>query len=236
MAAVCERGKEMEQSQLDILHLILNASLVVKLVILLLIGFSVYTWAIVLMKYSAFRKISGENKTYVQKFSNFESIFDISENDLSSKSPMSLILTSSINELKKVERASKINDGKSIPVNVGLSTLERTIENSISEISFNLRQFNATLASISSIAPFVGLFGTVWGIINSFQGLAGGSSGTVQAVAPGIAEALVATAIGLAAAIPANWFFNKFTTDASRLEQQLENFGKDVINLIERSM
>lgn len=222
----------MGENQLDILHLVLNASIVVKLVIILLILFSVYTWAIVLMKFSAYKKLKKENINFLNKFKSFESIFDITSEDLISDSMLKPILSESIGELKKIENAGRSENGFS---SFGFSTLERTIENSISESSLSLRQFNSTLASISSIAPFVGLFGTVWGIINSFQGLAGGG-GSVQAVAPGIAEALVATAIGLAAAIPANWFFNKFTSDAAQMEQQLESFGKEVINLVERSV
>ena len=118
---------------------------------------------------------------------------------------------STIEELKKIDEVNSSREGGRIDTNKEISLIERSLESSISECSLLLRKFNSTLASISSIAPFVGLFGTVWGIINSFQGLAGGG-GSIQAVAPGIAEALVATAIGLAAAIPANWFFNKFTS------------------------
>jgi len=91
------------------------------------------------------------------------------------------------------------------------------------------------LATIGSISPFIGLFGTVWGIIDSFAGLASGG-GSIEAVAPGIAEALVATAVGLAAAIPAVWAYNIFTSRISKLNSQMENFGQEFLNLIERSV
>ena len=93
----------------------------------------------------------------------------------------------------------------------------------------------STLASIGSISPFIGLFGTVWGIIDAFSGLSMGG-GSIEAVAPGIAEALVATAVGLAAAIPAVWFFNIFNNRIARINSQMESFSQDFLNLIERSI
>jgi biopolymer transport protein TolQ len=224
----------MEHAQLDILSLILNAGIVVKGVILILISFSIYTWAIVLMKYSYHKRISRESERFLGKFSEIKNIFELPESGIDSSSMNNKILLSTIDEIKKIEETNSSRSGGKLSPHQEVAIIERTIENSITECSFRIRQFNGTLASISSIAPFIGLFGTVWGIINSFQGLAGGG-GSIQAVAPGIAEALVATAIGLAAAIPANWFFNKFTSEASAVEQKLINFGKDVINLVERS-
>ena len=225
----------MEQNQLDILSLILNAGVVVKLVIAILIGFSMYTWAIVFMKFLYHKKIIRNHQLLREEFNKTISIFDLGDDGINSTALGNKLLQSSILEIKKIEENSHKNgeQGRSLSYEIG--NVERAIESSISECSFHIRKFNSTLASISSIAPFVGLFGTVWGIINSFQGLAGGG-GSIQAVAPGIAEALVATAIGLAAAIPANWFFNKFTSEASVIEQGLVNFGRDIINLINRSI
>ena len=225
----------MEQNQLDILNLVLNAGVVVKIVIAILIGFSIYTWAIVLMKYFYHKKIKINHNQFQNEFNNIKSIFEVAETNLKSKSLSSNILLNSLHEMKKIEMSNELRTNKKLGIEQELAMIERSIESSISECSLQIRRFNSTLASISSIAPFVGLFGTVWGIINSFQGLAGGG-GSIQAVAPGIAEALVATAIGLAAAIPANWFFNKFTSEASIVEQSLVNFGRDVMNLIQRSI
>ncbi len=225
----------MEHSQLDILSLILNAGIVVKLVILLLVGFSVYTWGIVLMKYSYLKKVASERDKFNEEFSLIKNIFELPESGIASSKLNNRILLSTINEIKKIEEINSSRADRKISSVQEITIVERVIENAISECSIGIRKFNSTLASISSIAPFVGLFGTVWGIINSFQGLAGGG-GSIQAVAPGIAEALVATAIGLAAAIPANWFFNKFTSEAASIEQKLFNFGKEVINLVERSL
>jgi len=224
----------MENGQLDILNLILNAGIVVKLVILLLIGFSIYTWAIVLSKILYFKKIVKQRELFLNEYSSVKSIFEYSEDGSKVKSLNNSLLISAIKEIKKVEEVNSQRGDNKISLVQEVVIIERAIINSISDISLQLRRYNSTLASISSIAPFVGLFGTVWGIINSFQGLASGG-GSIQAVAPGIAEALVATAIGLAAAIPANWFFNKFNSDAGIAEQNLESFGKDVISLVERS-
>ena len=225
----------MENHQLDILELIINASVVVKLVIFLLLGFSVYTWAIVLRKYTILSKINNLNSRYLKKFKQVKNLDEAQTLVGDTNTLMGKILNSSFEELYQLEELRNASAKDSSFIQYKIKNIERSIENSIAECSFILRRSNSSLASISSIAPFVGLFGTVWGIINSFQGLAGGG-GSVQAVAPGIAEALVATAIGLAAAIPANWFFNKFTTEASVVEESLERFGKDVINLIERNI
>ena len=99
----------------------------------------------------------------------------------------------------------------------------------------NLNNFLSTLASIGSVTPFVGLFGTVWGIIDSFTGLASGGA-TIEAVAPGIAEALVATAIGLAAAIPAVFFYNHFSNEIAKINNEMEIFGQEFLNVVERSL
>ena len=117
----------MGENQLDILHLVLNASIVVKLVIILLILFSIYTWAIVLMKYSAYKKLKKENISFLKKFKNFQSIFDVTQDDLVSDSMLRLILSESIDELKKIESTGRSENGFS---HFGFSTLERTIENS----------------------------------------------------------------------------------------------------------
>ena len=115
----------------------------------------------------------------------------------------------------------------------GLTGIERSMKKGANDSNIVMEDSLSTLASISSAAPFVGLFGTVWGIINSFTGLAGGGA-TLDAVAPGIAEALVATAVGLLAAIPAMWFFNKYNNDISLMNTEMESFEQEMLNLIER--
>jgi biopolymer transport protein TolQ len=116
-----------------------------------------------------------------------------------------------------------------------MEPLERALKKGVVQSNEKLNKLLVILASIGSISPFVGLFGTVWGIINSFTGLSSGG-GTIEAVAPGIAEALVATAVGLAAAIPAVWFYNIFNNRIQSLNNKMEAFGEDYINMISRSV
>ena len=117
----------------------------------------------------------------------------------------------------------------------GFQALERSLKKGANQASAVLDNRLSSLASIGSISPFIGLFGTVWGIIDSFAGLASGG-GSIEAVAPGIAEALVATAVGLAAAIPAVWAYNLFHARIAKMQGQMENFGQDFLNLIERNV
>ena len=117
----------------------------------------------------------------------------------------------------------------------GLGLIERALQKGINQSNAYLEKFLSLLASIGSVSPFVGLFGTVWGIIDSFTGIAKGGS-TLDAVAPGIAEALVATAIGLAAAIPAVWFYNHFSSMNARINNDMESFGQEFLNVVERSL
>ena len=119
--------------------------------------------------------------------------------------------------------------------NFGLGVIERAMSKGITDSNLKLDSYLSILASIGSITPFIGLFGTVWGIINSFTGLASGG-GTLEAVAPGIAEALVATAIGLFAAIPAVWFYNIYSNENSKINSEMESFGQDFLNIVERSL
>ena len=162
----------MEHTELDILNLMLNAGIVVKFVILLLIGFSVYTWGIVLMKYAYHRKVRNGQIRFQAEFTKVKNIFDLPESGITTSNLNNRILLSTINEIKKIEEVNSSRSDNKIGSNQEIAIIERSIENAISECSLHIRKFNATLASISSIAPFVGLFGTVWGIINSFQGLA----------------------------------------------------------------
>ena len=117
----------------------------------------------------------------------------------------------------------------------GLNIFIRTMEQAILETNERLDKYLSLLASVGAITPFIGLFGTVWGIINSFTGLAAGGN-SLDAVAPGIAEALVATAAGLFAAIPAVFFYNYFTNENARINHSMESFSREFLNTIERSL
>ncbi|MEI8346265.1 MAG: MotA/TolQ/ExbB proton channel family protein, partial [Pseudomonadota bacterium] len=153
-------------------------------------------------------------------------------------SPYRLMFHEGYNELSKI-RGSADSVSKDILLNhfqhFGMGAIERALKKGANESQKQLEQYLSMLASIGSISPFIGLFGTVWGIINAFRGLAGGGS-TLDAVAPGIAEALVTTAIGIFAAIPAVWFYNYFVSINSRMNSDMDNFAQDFTNLVERSL
>ncbi len=231
----------MESGGLDILEILLQSGVIVKFVLLLLVACSILSWAIIFQKKKNFKKIELSNKTFHEFFhksSNLEEIFE--ESLRVSDSTMGLMFKCGYGELRKIrEQISKAGsdklDIKSYFQMQGTTALERSLKQGANESSDVLDRRLSTLASIGSISPFIGLFGTVWGIIDSFAGLASGG-GSIEAVAPGIAEALVATAVGLAAAIPAVWGYNIFNNRIARFHSEMENFGQDFLNLVERSI
>lgn len=224
------------ESEMSILGLILEASLVVKLVILLLVAASIASWAIAFYKMKEYSLLRKNNEDFLTQFREMNSIYEFEDiAEIKSESNLRPIFISTYQEFYKIYDMYQKKGLRTHFSEFGLGSLERTIQNGVGTETMKARNGLTTLASIGSITPFVGLFGTVWGIINSFQGLALGG-GSIQSVAPGIAEALVATAIGLAAAIPAVWFFNKFNSETSNLSSEMDSFGQELLNLVERSL
>ena len=227
-------------NKIDIFNVLWESGPVVKLVLVLLVLASILSWAIILKKRSVLNKIKKNNREFLEIYnnsSNLKEIFYSSEN--LPFSPYKSMFVEGFNELNKIRDTFKYeNIGTGLHnhfKNFGLGVLERGLKKGVNSANRQLNELLSTLASIGSISPFVGLFGTVWGIINSFTGLAGGG-GTIDAVAPGIAEALVATAVGLAAAIPAVWFFNYYNAENSKMNDEMESFGQDFLNVIERTL
>lgn len=221
---------------MDIWQIILEAGPVVKLVMLLLLVAQFFSWAIILYKWKMLKKIDQENSEWDKYFQqNMGSENFLTEiNKISTEydySTYNMIFKRGYQEIVRVGSGGE-KAGDYIRSH-GLEFIDRAIKKGVNESNQIMDHLLSPLASISSVAPFVGLFGTVWGIINSFRGLSAGG-GTIEAVAPGIAEALIATAVGLAAAIPANWFFNVFTNRINRINTQMESFSQDFINSIER--
>lgn len=231
----------MQAGGLDIVDILLQSGVIVKFVLLLLIGCSILSWAIIFQKKKKLKQIEMNNKSFYEFFNKSSSLEEIFEESLRSNiSTLALMFRCGYGELKKIREQIKNNDNETINLKSylreqGTMALERSLKQGANESSDSLDQRLATLASIGSISPFIGLFGTVWGIIDSFAGLASGG-GSIEAVAPGIAEALVATAVGLAAAIPAVWGYNIFSTRITRFQSEMENFGQDFLNLVERSI
>ena len=202
--------------------LFIRADFIVKSVILMLIGCSIYSWAIIIEKFRLFKKINLESEEFEEKFWKSKSA-ETFYNNLPAKleNPTASLFKDSMQTLLKAKNKSNLNERMS-------STLEVNIEKQMSKIDKGF----TFLATVGSTAPFIGLFGTVWGIMNSFQSIAISRNTSLAIVAPGIAEALFATALGLLAAIPAVVAYNKFNSDSKRYSARVENFCKRFLSII----
>ena len=206
----------------SIWSLFIRADFIVKSVILMLIGCSIYSWAIIIEKFRLFKKINLESEEFEEKFWKSKSAENFYNSlPVNLDNPMVLLFKDSMQTLLKVKNKSNLNERMS-------SVLEVNIEKQI----VTLEKGFTFLATVGSTAPFIGLFGTVWGIMNSFQSIAISRNTSLAIVAPGIAEALFATALGLLAAIPAVVAYNKYNNDSKKYSQKLENFSKRFLSII----
>ena len=202
--------------------LFIRADFVVKSVILILIGCSIYSWAIIIEKFKLFKKINLETDEFEEKFWKAKSAETFYNNlPANLENPMSLLFKDSMQTILKTKSKSNLSEKLA-------SVLEVNIEKQITKLDKGF----TFLATVGSTAPFIGLFGTVWGIMNSFQSIAISRNTSLAIVAPGIAEALFATALGLLAAIPAVIAYNKFNNDSKKYSQKLENFSKRFLSII----
>jgi biopolymer transport protein TolQ len=205
-------------------QLFIRADFVVKTVILLLLSSSIYSWALIFDKYKLFKKINLSTSEFESKFWKAKSAESLN-NSLPVKidDPLTKIFKQGMNELVKTKSKTSA---------VQIARVERILEistdNQIKEIENNF----TFLATVGSTAPFIGLFGTVWGIMNSFQSIAISRNTSLAIVAPGIAEALFATALGLLAAIPAVVAYNKFNSDSKKYTARIDNFCKRFLSII----
>ena len=206
----------------SLINLFIRADIIVKSVIILLIACSVYSWAIIIDKFKLFKKINISSEEFEEKFWKSKSA-ETFYNTLPSNivDPMAYLFRESMQGLLKSK--SKTN----LVEKMG-GILELGIEKQMSKIDKGF----TFLATVGSTAPFIGLFGTVWGIMNSFQSIAISRNTSLAIVAPGIAEALFATALGLLAAIPAVVAYNKFNNDSKKYSQKLESFSKRFLSII----
>lgn len=229
----------MHSANLDIFKIILQSGFVVKIVLTLLIMASIFSWAIIFKKRKLFKEVEKNNEKFYEMYRTSENLKDVLlKSELLPFSPYKALFINGYDELVKIRDAYSGQHKSGLTFhfqNFGLGILERGLKKGVNETNAELGGLLSTLASIGSVAPFIGLFGTVWGIIDAFSGLASGG-GSIDAVAPGIAEALVATAIGLAAAIPAVWFYNYFNNQSDKINSDMESFGQDFLNVVERSM
>ena len=214
----------------SILHMVTGSGPVVQGVLILLIILSIWSWTITIAKSLQFKKAltdSGEFTTIFWESKNLARIEDSCERLESS--PLVHLFTSGYRELRHSleEETEATKDGR-------LGSIQMVLKRSAFEQGVELEKGLTFLATVASAAPFIGLFGTVWGIMNAFHGLTSAGSSTIQAVAPGISEALVATAIGLAAAIPAAVAYNYFSVSIRNFRQSMDRFGDEFLNIADR--
>ena len=208
----------------SLIKLFLRADFIVKSVIIILIAASIYSWALIFEKYKLFKKIDKSTTTFEEKFwksKSAESFYNNLTNR--DKDPMANVFQSAMVELIKTKSKSAA---------VQSNRVSRVLEISTDKEIKLIEKHFTFLATVGSTAPFIGLFGTVWGIMNSFQSIAISRNTSLAIVAPGIAEALFATALGLLAAIPAVVAYNKFNSDSKKYTGRIENFSKRFISII----
>ncbi len=224
---------------LNIWQILWESGVVVKFVLLLLVMSSALSWTIIWHKYKELKIVIAANDKFSDFFKKNNSISDIHKEAVENlDSTMSLMYKKGFEELNKtIEKLNSTGKGTlaSHFTTHGFQSIERALKAGFNTANEKMDLRVSLLATIGSITPFIGLFGTVWGIIDAFSGLSQGG-GSIEAVAPGIAEALVATAIGLAAAIPAVIFFNLFNNQISRINSQMESFSQEFLNLMERTI
>ena len=238
-------------AQLDIVHMITNAGPMVQFVMLLLLFFSIMSWAIILIKYRYIRRAIRESAEFSEFFWKSR---DLSNAFAKAKqlhsSPQARIFRIGYVELKKTSQSAapsvsadptvaKQAGSQSMPLDArftGTDNIKRALRRAITTEMTRMTQMVPFLATTGNTAPFIGLFGTVWGIMNSFVGIGQKGSANLAVVAPGISEALVATAAGLAAAIPAVIAYNFFMSKIRVVESELDSFSADLLNIIERDI
>ena len=218
---------------LSILHMVLNASLVVQLVMLLLVAISISSWAAIFRKLFSLNRVKSLNDTFERDFwsgTSMNDLFAAATKNARDAGPMERIFASGMREFQKL-REKRIADASTL-----LDGARRAMRASYQREMDVIETHLSFLASVGSVSPYVGLFGTVWGIMHSFTGLASLQQVTLATVAPGIAEALVSTAIGLFAAIPAVVAYNRFARDIDRTAIRLETFIEEFSNILQRNI
>ena len=218
---------------------ILQASLIVQLTLFILVGLSVFCWGIGYTKHIQFTKLRRANSAFVDRFWKVSSLDTLNEEiEVYSSSSIARIFKAAYLEMKKLAESDRLNKSDNTnqrPQLSGLDNLERVIRKT-TETEIALMESRMTvLATTGSTGPFIGLFGTVWGIMSSFHKIGTTGNASLAVVAPGISEALVATAIGLAAAIPAVVLYNNFISRIRKEEIEINNFTSDFLNIVKRN-
>jgi biopolymer transport protein TolQ len=222
-------------ANLSIWGLFLQADLIVKAVMVLLLGASFWSWAIIFDKVLRMRRLNRDAHAFEETFWSGGSIDDLYDRiGTRPADPMSATFAAAMREWRRSAARGTLSSG---PLQASLKDrIERIMSVTIGREMERLERYMTFLATVGSIAPFVGLFGTVWGIINSFQSIAATKNTSLAVVAPGIAEALFATALGLVAAIPAVVAYNKLSSDFGRYGTRLDNFSSEFGAILSRQL
>ena len=211
------------ETDFSLIKLFIRADFVVKSVIVVLIAASIFSWALIVDKYKLFKKINLSSDEFEQKFWKSKSAESFYNNiPANSNDPLANIFKAGMGEMLKSKTRSTNQSER----------VSRILEVSTEREMLTIEKYFTFLATVGSTAPFIGLFGTVWGIMNSFQSIAISRNTSLAIVAPGIAEALFATALGLLAAVPAVVAYNKFNSDAKKYLQKIENFSKRFLSIL----
>jgi len=215
----------------SVIDLFLQASLIVQLVMILLLVVSIISWIVIFERYFNLNRIKEANKAFEKEFWSGKDLNELYE-DIDAVSNDELV--GSLRVFKHgFSEFLRLSEGQQITIE-DLESVNRAIRVSLAREEESLMHHLPFLANVGSVSPYVGLFGTVWGIINSFQGLSDATQATINAVAPGISEALVATALGLFAAIPALVAYNRFASDSDTQLQQSSVFGEELASILYR--
>lgn len=220
------------------MEIMATTGLVVKLVLVILIGFSVVSWAIILFKLLQVHRANGESERFLEFFWKTKRFDAINEQlDRFSRSPLTVLFSEGYTELKRLmEKGSHKEEPDVISTELGgIDNIARALRRATTSEMTRLEKYLTFLATTGSTAPFIGLFGTVWGIWTAFKGIGETGSASLAVVAPGIAEALIATAVGLIAAIPAVMGYNHFQHKIKVLNAEMDSFSTEYLNIVQRT-
>lgn len=219
----------------SLLGMILDAGLMVQFVLLILLIFSIISWTIIFIKFRTYRRIRQENEAFDSDYQRSTKLSDLLP--ASKKYPFSTtakVFRVGYTEMTKANRLSR-DAARTEEISLSsLDNVERALNRASSTEMTKLESALGFLATTGSASPFIGLFGTVWGIMETFKSIGARGSATLAVVAPGISEALIATAAGLAAAIPAVIFYNYFLNKSRTMVQEMDNFSDEFLNIVER--
>ena len=226
----------------SLIDMVFSAGIVVKLVLLVLLIFSVISWAIILMKYFSIRRVTRENALFMNSYTKSTKLSEVlPEAKRFRDSTLAEVFRAGYTELGRLARTARGNpQGKEVDTGgqgleiVDIDNVERAMNRACGAETTKLEATLGFLATTGSASPFIGLFGTVWGIMDTFKGIGARGSATLAVVAPGISEALIATAAGLAAAIPAVIFYNYYLNRIKNLILDMDHFVWEMLNIVER--